>query len=237
MKQSIRRCHKEQELKDRIQRAMGMSIGAVQCHIVDQPGMTAVMGKSGWSRNQTQGVVGFQVDENVYVLDSAPWTVLHELIHKSGVNADRLNRYVAEGLTEVMAMELKKSPDEHRPTYPGETAWVKNKLLPALNMSGVQLGTILAKSSNAPKTLAKLMVKARPDLKESKLVRELQPQKPNAPSFNRLTRGHVTMGSSNPRFSDEGKRSAQIGAVLVVSGVALSLPLFFGSQAHSSQGI
>jgi hypothetical protein len=237
MMQSVRRCHKEEELKARIEQAMGIDLGAVKCHIVDQPGMTKVMGKSGWSRNQTFGVVGFQVDSNVYVLNSAPWTVLHELIHKSGVNADRLSRYVAEGLTEAIAVELRKAPDEHRPTYPAETKWVQEKLLPRLGMSAVQLGTILAKAKNAPKTLARLMVQVRPELKERELVRELQPQKPNAPSFNRVGRGHVTVGTQEALVPSLESRAAQIGAVLLVSGAALSLPLVFGRRKHSSHGI
>ena len=237
MKQSIRRCHKEQELKSRIEQAMGVSLGGVQCHIVDQPGMTKVMGRSGWSRNQTFGVVGFQVDSNVYVLDSAPWTVLHELIHKSGVNADRLSRYVAEGLTEAMAIELRRSPDEHRPTYPEETQWVQQKLLPRLGLTAVQLGTILAKADNAPKTLASLMKRVRPELDERELVRELQPQKSGVPSFNRVGRGHVTMGAYEGAILSLESRAAQIGAVLLVSGAALSLPLVFGRRKHSSHGI
>ena len=145
----IKKCHKQDIFVDRIQRALGVSMGNVSCKIVDQGGMAQVMEGAGWSRNDANGVVGFQVGKEVFVLNSAPWTVLHELVHRAGVNSDRLNRFVAEGLTEAIAAELKASPDEHRPTYPAEVIWVKGKLLPALGMTAVQLGRVIAQSRPA----------------------------------------------------------------------------------------
>jgi hypothetical protein len=187
----IKKCHKQDIFVDRIQRALGVSMGNVSCKIVDQGGMAQVMEGAGWSRNDANGVVGFQVGKEVFVLNSAPWTVLHELVHRAGVNSDRLNRFVAEGLTEAIAAELKASPDEHRPTYPAEVSWVKGKLLPALGMTAVQLGRVIAQSQDPPKDLARLMAKARPTLSADNLEQELQPQRPNAPSFNRA-QGEVT---------------------------------------------
>lgn len=218
----VRRCYKQPVFVRRIEAALGVSLGSVRCDIVNTEAMTQVMRKAGWSANETQGVVGFQYGDRVYVLDNAPWTVLHELIHRAGINADRLNRYVAEGLTEAIAVELKESPDEHRPTYPTESAWVKTRLLPRLSMSAVQLGSILAKSSDPPATLADLMLKARPDLNRSQLVRELRPQHPDQPSFNH--RGCITRDA---RVSGSAVRSDPTGAiagVLLVAGAVLALP-------------
>ena len=233
-KPSVRRCHKEKEFIARIQGSLGVNIGRVKCNIVDQGGMTEVMGRSGWGRNQTVGVVGFHVDENVYVLDSAPWTVLHELVHRSGVNADRLSRFVAEGLTEAIAVELKQSDDEHRATYPTETTWVQHKLLPALNMSAVQLGSIVAKAKDAPTALADLMVRAKPNLNRSELIRELQPQKKGVPSFNLTGRGHVTVA---PVSDENESRAATVGALLLITGAALSLPFWVGRRNRGPAAI
>jgi hypothetical protein len=65
-----------------------------------------VAGSAGWGRNDANGVVGFQLGQDVYVLDGAPWTTLHELVHRAGINADRLNRFVAEGLTALLRHKL-----------------------------------------------------------------------------------------------------------------------------------
>ena len=216
----IRRCHKQDLLVARIEQSLGVTVGPVACHIVDQSVMTQVMGKSGWSRNETMGVVGFQHGKNVYVLDSAPWTVLHELVHRSGVNADRLNRYIAEGLTEVISAELASSPDEHKPTYPEETKWVRDRLLRRLGMTGVQLGGVLAKSRNPPATLAKLMVEVDPSLDINKLKRQLRPQKTERPSFNR-TQGHITRGQRGRKT--EVAPEVAMGWTLFAAGSALLL--------------
>jgi len=212
-----RKCHKQGEFIARIESALGVRMGPVTCTIVDEDGMAKAMGRAGWSRNETRGVVGFQIDKEVFVLDRAPWTVLHELIHRAGVNSDRLSRFVAEGLTEAIARELKTSPDEHQPTYPKETRWVQEVLLPRLGMTAVQLGQVVAKASNAPRALAKLMAKASKTASESDLVAALQPQRAEVPSFNR--RGHLTYGAPAP--SDDGSLRVGLGVAAILGGVAL----------------
>lgn len=155
------------------------------CHIVDQKEMTKVMGKAGWNKSQTKGVVGFHLDENVYVLKRAPWTTLHELIHRAGVNADRINRFLAEGLTELIASDLKKGRDEHRPTYPQERRGVE-KMLKKLNMSATELGSIIAKSNNPPQDIAELFISKGLSKKPvALLASELEVQRKDAPSLNR----------------------------------------------------
>ncbi len=212
-----RKCHKQHEFIGRIESALGVRMGPVTCTIVDEPGMAKAMGRAGWSRNETRGVVGFQIDKEVFVLDRAPWTVLHELIHRAGVNSDRLSRYVAEGLTEAIARELKQSPDEHQPTYPEETRWVQQVLLPRLKMTAVQLGQVIARATNAPRALAKLMAKASPKASENDLVQALQPQRTHAPSFNR--RGHITYGvTADP---DGGTVRIGIGVAVMLGGAAI----------------
>lgn len=225
MSEPVRRCYKQDEYIARIEQALGVSLRPVSCFIVNAEGMQGIMRRSGWSANDAVGVVGFQVGTNVYVLDSAPWTVLHELIHRSGVNADRLNRFVAEGLTEAIAEELRTGPDEHRPTYPQETSWVREVLLPRLGMTAVALGRIIAQSSDPPAALADLMVRAKPGADRSKLVVELRPQVHHQPSFNR--RGRVTrMGSCRlPRVGDDGTWA--VAGVMIAGGVALLLPRLF----------
>ena len=220
----IKKCHKQDIFVSRIQRALGVSMGDVSCKIVDQGGMAEVMEGAGWSRNDSNGVVGFQVGKEVFVLNSAPWTVLHELIHRAGVNSDRLSRFVAEGLTEAIAAELKASPDEHRPTYPSEVSWIKGKLLPALGMTAVQLGRVIAQSKDPPKDLAVLMAKAKPGLSADQLEQDLQPQRANAPSFNRA-RGEVTrLGSTAVAVHPVADKSAVptvAGAMLMIAGATL----------------
>lgn len=220
MAADVRRCHKQDEFVRRIEGSLGVSVRPVTCSIVTTQGMQSVMARSGWSRNDAEGVVGFQVGQNVYVLDSAPWTVLHELIHRSGVNADRLNRFVAEGLTEAIAEELRTSPDEHRPTYPEETAWIKGVLLPRLGMTAVQLGRVIAKSSDPPSALADLMVRAKPGSNRSQLLSELRPQVHERPSFNRL--GHVTRDRGVVRGASDS--TASIAGAMIVGGLVLILP-------------
>ena len=217
----IRKCYKQKEFVGRIQKALGVNMGEVSCQVVDSVGMQKVMKVAGWSKNQVRGVVGFQVDKRVYVLDGAPWTVLHELIHRAGVNSDRLSRFVAEGLTEVIASELKQGPDEHRDTYPEESAWVKSHLLPRLNMTGVQLGRVVANSSNPPRDLARLMGQAKPGTDVRKLERQLAPQRQNAPSYNRM---HVTRVGGSALSVKDDTHTERIGAVLLVASAALLAP-------------
>ena len=219
MTTAVRQCHKQAEFVTRIQRALGVSLQGVQCRTVNTQGMTQVMQRAGWSANGTQGVVGFQFKNDVYVLDSTPWTVLHELIHRAGVNADRLSRFVAEGLTEAIAVELKRSPDEHRATYPQETKWVREVLLPRLNLTAVELGRKVAKSNDPPRMLAALMVKARPSVSMATLERELQPQSKERPSFNRGKVTRAMLGGS------ESTATGSVAALLLHSGFALGIPL------------
>ena len=153
-----KRCYKESVFVPRIEKALNVKMKNFTCHVVDQSGMTNVMKKSGWSKNETQGVVGFHVNKNIYVLNSAPWTTLHELIHQAGINADRINRFLAEGLTEVLAAELKQGKDEHKATYPQERTWVKETLLPKLNMSAIELGRFICKSPEPHRDLAELFI-------------------------------------------------------------------------------
>ena len=223
--ESIRPCHKQAEFVDRIERAMGITMGPVSCHIVNEQGMESALTRAGWSKNEAAGVVGFQVAKDVYVLDSTPWTVLHELVHRSGVNGDRLNRFVAEGLTEAVAREIKQGDDEHRPTYPTETAWVQKELLPMLGMTAVQLGTELAKASSPPDRLASLIASVRPGTNVNALRHSLRPQSPEKPRLNR--RGHVTRlrpaGSRARPPMESGSSVSKVGLVLMAAGAALVL--------------
>lgn len=181
----MEKCYKEKEFVKRIENALGVPMLDYTCHIVDQKEMTKVMGKAGWSKNQTRGVVGFHLDDNVYVLKRAPWTTLHELIHRAGVNADRINRFLAEGLTELIASDLKKGKDEHRPTYPQERRGVE-KMLKKLNMSASELGSLIAKSNNPPQDVAELFVaKGLSQKPVAILASELESQRKDAPSLNR----------------------------------------------------
>jgi len=220
----IKKCHKQDEFVTRIEGALNTRMGPVSCKIVNTKGMADVMSKAGWSRNEANGVVGFQVDKDVYVLDSAPWTVLHELIHRAGVNADRISRFVAEGLTEAIACELKQSPDEHKATYPTEVAWVKGTLLPRLNMSAVELGRVIVHSDNAPREVAELMIKAKPGSSVSTLMHQLRPQANNQPSFNRS--GCATRAGSTA-LSLDYSTSEGVGWMLLLAGAALVFPSIF----------
>ena len=214
-----RPCYKQPEFTARIKARLGVDLGDVACHVVDEPGMANVMARAGWNRGDANGVVGFQLGRDVYVLEGANWTTLHELVHRAGINADRLNRFVAEGLTEAVAEALKQSPDEHRPTYPREVQWIKGTLLPTLRMDAVSLGRIIANSKNPPATLASLIAKAKPGTDEAALRRQLAPQTPEAPSFNRVPTS-VTR-DPYPRAAERG--TVGLGLVLVTAGAALLL--------------
>jgi len=180
----IKRCYKEKEFIPRIEKALLTQMPPYTCHVVDQSGMSQVMGKAGWNKSDTNGVVGFHLDENVYVLKSAAWTTLHELIHRAGVNADRINRVLAEGLTELIAGELKKGKDEHRATYPKERRWV-TKFLKKLKMTPIELGQVIVHASNPPIAVAEL-ISQRGMSKESipNIARSFVAQGKNEPSFN-----------------------------------------------------
>ena len=218
----VRPCHKQDIFIDRIQRSLGVEIRDVSCHIVNENGMASVMRRSGWSANETVGVVGFQVGRDVFVLDSTPWTVLHELVHRSGINGDRLNRFVAEGLTEAIARELKQSPDEHQPTYPTETKWVQQTLLPLLGMTAVQLGRELVRSSSPPDRLAELVAAKKPGVDKNKLRHDLRPQHPDRPSLNRRACGCRTVaGSTAVAPLSSAPSAASVGTVLALAGLVL----------------
>ena len=181
----ISRCHKQDLFVDRIQRALKVQIGTVRCHLVEPSMMGTIMAKHGWNKDDARGVVGFQVKDDIYVLTSTPWTVLHELVHKAGINADRMSRYIAEGLTEAIAADLRQSSDEHQPTYPEETRWVRETLLPLLGMTPIQLGQVLAKADDPPRKLADMLVEKRPSLDRTALLDQLRPQYASRPSLNR----------------------------------------------------
>jgi len=213
-----KRCYKESVFVPRIENALGVKMKNFTCHVVDQQGMTKVMRRSGWNKSETQGVVGFHVNKNIYVLNSAPWTTLHELIHQAGINADRLNRFLAEGLTEVLASELKEGKDEHKPTYPQERSWVKNELLPKLGMSAIELGRFIAKSPEPHRDVAELFIKKGITKKSlSDVVESLRPQVHNKPSLNRIGSANMTV-TRMPRYTKE--KIAYVAAPIVaIAGV------------------
>lgn len=222
-------CPRQNELVARIEHAFGMRVGGVNCRIVDADGMSQVMRRAGWNRDETSGVVGFHIGREIYVRQDASWSVLHELIHRFGVNADRLNRWVAEGLTEAVARELKRDDHEHRATYPSETAWVQSKLLPKLGMTAVQLGSLLAKSQDPPVVLADLLVRKDRSLDRSKLIAELRPQRPEAPGIGSAICKTCKIGRP-PVFHRLGvdpvgdRASVGVGLVLLAGGAAILLP-------------
>jgi len=223
-------CHKEHEFTVRLQQTLGADLSGTSCHVVDTGEMSTVMRRSGWSKNETNGVIGFQVGDDVYVLNSTPWTVLHEMIHKAGVNADRLNRYVAEGLTEAIAKQMKKSPDEHRPTYPEETRWVESVLLPKVGMSAVQLGREIVASKDAPAKLASIVAGADPKVNERRLRRQLGPQLPDKPSFER--RGSATR-IGLPRAAGQAREDRaimKVAGVLLLAAASLAIPVIAGKR-------
>jgi hypothetical protein len=152
-----KKCYKEEDFVPRIQQALGVKMPPYTCTIVDETGMGKVMARAGWNKSQAKGVVGFHLDDKVWVLQGAPWTTLHELIHRAGVNADRINRHLAEGLTELIASTLKKGNDEHRATYPSERKWTQN-LLKKLGMGPLELGKLIATSKNPPEVVADLLM-------------------------------------------------------------------------------
>ncbi len=218
MTADIDRCYKQDIFVKRIQSALGVSLGEVRCHLVTPQGMKSVMGKHGWSNADSENVVGFQVGEDIFVLKTVPWTVLHELVHKAGINADRMSRFVAEGLTEAIAADLRVSDDEHKPTYPVETGWVKNTLLPTLGLNAIQLGRLLAKSDDPPSLLADMLVKKKPSLDRAKLKDEFQPQRGQQPSLNVMIRGAE---QQEARVQDY---AVGIGAALLTAGAVLIVP-------------
>lgn len=213
-----RPCYKQAEYAARIRRALGVDVSPVQCHVVDEPGMESVLVRSGWSKNDADGVVGFHVGNNVYVREDSDWSTLHELLHRAGINADRMNRFVAEGLVEAIASEIKRSPDEHQPTYPDETTWVKGTLLPLLGMSGVQLGKILAHSSDPPGELARRIASKNPKNDITTLRRELMPQRPGKPTL------HGSRATIAPVRYDSDDGATALSAILAVAAAALGLP-------------
>lgn len=213
-----KRCYKESVFVPRIEKALGVKLKKFTCHVVDQQGMTKVMRRSGWSKNETQGVVGFHVNKNIYVLNSAPWTTLHELIHQAGINADRLNRFLAEGLTEVLAAELKQGSDEHKATYPQERTWVKNKLLPNLGMSAIELGRFIAKSPEPHRDLAELFIKKGITNKSlSDIVESLRPQVNGQPSLNKI--GSANMSVTRSPMQDKEKMAYIAAPIIAIAGV------------------
>jgi len=227
---SVSACPLQDERSHRIEGALKVPMRNVSCRLVDGDGMRNVMQHAGWAKDDTVGVVGFQVGKNVYVREDTPWTVLHELVHKAGVNSDRLNRYVAEGLTEAIAISLKRRPQEHRPTYPAETRWVQEVLLPKLGMSATDLGALLAKSSSPPRELARLLVERDSSLDRARLERELQPQKPERPSIgSACARGKRTIVGSrigSPPYLGGNREAPWMGLALAGTTVlgALGLP-------------
>ncbi len=176
-----------------VEQGLGVDLAHMKCQLATRKGMASVMKNHGWSRNQASGVVGFHHDDTVTVLDDSWWTFLHEAIHAAGVNADRISTVVAEGLTEAIAQSLcgKKggcSSAEHRDTYPQETGWVKETLLPAVGMSALDLGRAIIRSKNPPVTVAELIASRRPVRNMRKLVGQLRPQNKTIPSFNIVAR-------------------------------------------------
>lgn len=181
----MKKCYKQSIFQARIQNALDVDMPPYTCNIVNQDEMTRVMGKVGWNVSETKGVVGFHIDDQVYILKGEDWTTLHELIHRAGINSDRINMCLAEGLTELIASELKISADEYQPTYPSEQRWVK-EILKRLQMTPIELGKIIVHSASPPITIADLFIaKGITRKPRHNVIAFLQPQVSNVSNMNR----------------------------------------------------
>jgi len=197
---STRECYKADEFTARIEKALGITMPQYTCSIVNKKDMTRVMSKSGWNKNDSKGVVGFHVGSKVFVRDDTPWTTLHELIHRGGINADRINRHLAEGLTELIAEELKQNNKEHKATYPSERRWMK-MILKKLGMTPIEFGSIIAKSANPPREVAQLFIDKGLSKKNAfTLMKSLKPQVHNAPSLNRIDTSRTIIEKSGKNW-------------------------------------
>jgi len=116
------------------------------CNVVNDKGLRKVMRGHGWRDTEISDTAGFHSQDNViYLLRGNEWSQLHELVHAAGVVDKDLAPWVTEGITEAVAQDIaKKKKWKHHSTYPEYVEIVRKKLAPALGLTPLQLGEIVA---------------------------------------------------------------------------------------------
>ena len=116
------------------------------CKVVGDSDLRSVMRGHGWRDKEINDTAGFHSQDNViYLLHGNEWSQLHELVHAAGVVDKDLSPWITEGVTEAVAEDIaKKKKWKHHSTYPQYVKVVGKDLAPALGLSVMDIGAIVA---------------------------------------------------------------------------------------------
>ena len=151
-------CPKVSKLATAVQETLNKAPNYRGCSVVNRQGMQQVMKRHGWRDAEISDTAGFHSQDNrIYLLRDNEWSLLHELVHAAGVVDKNLASWITEGITEAVAQDIAKQKKwEHRETYPEYVRVVRKELGPAIGLTAVQMGSIVAaKPSDAGRELAR----------------------------------------------------------------------------------
>ena len=151
-------CPKVSKLATAVQETLNKAPNYRGCSVVNHQGMQQVMKRHGWRDAEISDTAGFHSQDNrIYLLRDNEWSLLHELVHAAGVVDKNLASWITEGITEAVAQDIAKQKKwEHRETYPEYVRVVRKELGPAIGLTAVQMGAIVAaKPSDAGRELAR----------------------------------------------------------------------------------
>lgn len=145
--EAARRCPNEPALRKAATQLLGRAPNYKSCAVVGQREMQKVMGQHGWSAREVNGTAGFHTEDGrILLATDGTWSQLHEMVHAAGVTNESLGTWSTEGITEASAQDIAKARQwKHVPTYQQEVSVIRKQLAPALGISVLDLGRLVAK--------------------------------------------------------------------------------------------
>ena len=143
---NFNKCPDAKKLTSAVREMIGREPSYKGCKIVDPHGLKQVMRTHGWRDAEINDTAGFHSQDNViYLLQGNEWSQLHELVHAAGIVDKDLAPWATEGITEAVAEDIaKKKKWKHRSTYPRYVKIVREELCPALGLTVLQVGELVA---------------------------------------------------------------------------------------------
>lgn len=139
-------CPNSKKITSAVRDVLGKAPSYKTCRIVSHTALKRVMKRHGWRDAEINDTAGFHAqDSSIYLLRGNEWSQLHEMVHAAGIIDKDLAPWVTEGITEAVAQDIaKKKKWKHQETYPEYVRVVRKELAPALGLTPLQIGEIVA---------------------------------------------------------------------------------------------
>lgn len=140
------KCPDARKMTTAVRELIGREPSYKSCRIVNPTQLQRVMQAHGWRDQEISDTAGFHSQDNViYLLQGNEWSQLHELVHAAGIVDKDIAPWATEGITEAVAEDIaKKKKWKHHSTYPAYVTIVRKQLAPALGLTVLQIGQIVA---------------------------------------------------------------------------------------------